>query len=362
MYNEPETLLIVDDDEVNRSILRQIFSPHYTVEEAENGIKGLQSIQNSPEKYCAVLLDLLMPEMGGMEVLEVLHGQVLTERIPVFIITAETRGDVIKEAYRLGVMDVISKPILSYMVLKRVNSVVELFRAKHRLSDKVIDQQWELFDQSRKIAELNKGMIEALATAIEFRSNESGNHVRHIYGITKFVLENTEFGSGLSRDSIEEIAQASILHDVGKIAIPDAILNKPGKLTAEEFEIMKEHTVQGGLLLQKIPQLQGNNIYTYAYDIAVHHHERWDGRGYPEGLRGAEISIWAQVVSLADVYDALTCKRVYKNAFPREKVIHMIKGGECGSFNPDLLNAFFEVEDEIAKMYEGNKEGEHTNE
>ena len=150
---------------------------------------------------------------------------------------------------------------------------------------------------------------------------------------------------------MEEIALAAILHDVGKIAVPDAILNKPGRLTAEEFEIMKTHTVQGAALLGRIPQLRGHRAYRYAVDIARHHHERWDGRGYPDGLRGEEISLWAQVVSLADVYDALSCKRVYKDAFPRERALEMIRDGECGVFNPELLRCFFEIEEELSRMY-----------
>lgn len=348
----PRTLLIVDDDEINREVLRNIFSAYYDVEEAPDGETGLRYMLKSADRYCALLLDLVMPGMGGMEVLEELCKTAIPDRVPVFIITAETNSSVTKEAYSLGVMDVINKPIVPYVVLKRVNSVVELYQARRRLSERVLRQQRELWEQAEQIDQLNQGMIEALATAIEFRNVESGDHVRHIYSITKYVLEHTQMGRGLDADSIEQIALASILHDVGKIAIPDAILNKPGRLTPDEYEIMKEHSAQGGLLIERIPQLKQNGIYQYAYDIARHHHERWDGKGYPDGLKGEEISVWAQVVSLADVYDALTCSRVYKQAFPREKVISMIKGGECGTFNPELLENFFQVEPQIAKIYE----------
>ena len=195
-------------------------------------------------------------------------------------------------------------------------------------------------------------MIEALSTAIEFRSEESGDHVRRIHDMTKYLLTYTELGQGLSRENIDYISLASIMHDVGKIAVPDAILNKPGKLTPEEMEIMKTHTVQGALLLERIPQLRTHGAYQYAYDIARHHHERWDGRGYPDGLKGNEISIWAQIVSLADVYDALSCKRVYKDAFSRETVLEMIRDGQCGVFNPRLLECFFAVEERLSGMYQ----------
>ena len=249
-------------------------------------------------------------------------------------------------------MDVISKPVVPYVVQRRVQSVIELFQARRQLSRTVESQRERLLRQAEEIIALNQGMVEALATAIEFRSEESGDHVRRIHDITKCLLSETALGRDLESEAIEEIALASILHDVGKIAVPDAILNKPGRLTAEEFEIMKTHTVQGAALLDRIPQLRRHRAYRYAVDIARHHHERWDGKGYPDGLKGDEISLWAQVVSLADVYDALSCKRVYKDAFPRERVLEMIRDGECGTFNPELLRCFFEVEEKLSGLYQ----------
>ena len=351
---ESERILIVDDDEINRGILDNLFAPFYSVEEAENGKTGLEKILLEPERFCAVLLDVVMPEMDGLEVLRRLQKAGLLEKIPVFLITAEASDSTMRQAYQMGVMDVISKPVVPYVVLRRVNSVVELFRARKRLGNVVEQQQSELLLQAQKIIELNQGMIESLSAAIEFRNGESGEHVRRIHDITKFLLVNTELGHDLSPESIDQIALASVMHDVGKIAIPDAILNKPGRLTPEEFEIMKTHTTQGALLLEKIPQLRETGAYQYACDIALHHHERWDGRGYPDGLKGDEISVWAQIVSLADVYDALSCKRVYKNAFPREQVLKMIRDGECGAFNPRLLENFFSVESALHGLYERN--------
>ena len=351
-HSSPNTLLIVDDDAINRGILEAIFSPAYAIKEAEDGKKGLNMILAQPEQFCAVLLDVMMPEMDGIQVLRRLKEEGLPDKLPVFLITAEATGNVMKEAYQLGVMDVISKPVVPYVVLRRVHSVIELFQARRRLSNMVESQQAELLAQAEKIIELNQGMIEALSTAIEFRSEESGDHVRRIHDMTKYLLTHTELGQGLSRENIDYISLASIMHDVGKIAVPDAILNKPGKLTPEEMEIMKTHTVQGALLLERIPQLRTHGAYQYAYDIARHHHERWDGRGYPDGLKGNEISIWAQIVSLADVYDALSCKRVYKDAFSRETVLEMIRDGQCGVFNPRLLECFFAVEERLSGMYQ----------
>ena len=353
-----ETILIVDDDGINRAILEQIFSSGYAVREAADGREGLRALLEGPEDFCAVLLDVMMPEMDGLEVLRQLRREELPDRVPVFLITADASDAVLREAYGLGVMDVISKPVVPYVVKRRVESVIELFRARRKLSRTVesqqarlLEQQGLLLSQARRMVRLSQGMVESLATAIEFRSEESGDHVRRISAITRRLLTGTELGKGLSRTDVRQIALGSILHDVGKIAVPDAILNKPGKLTPEEFEIMKTHTVQGAALLERIPQLREHPVYHYAVDIARHHHERWDGRGYPDGLKGKEISLPAQVVSLADVYDALSCKRVYKDAFPRARVVEMIRDGACGVFNPRLLDCFFSVEEELSRLY-----------
>ena len=346
----PGSLLIVDDDAINRAILENLFAPFYPIEEAEDGDEGLARILARPERFCAVLLDVVMPRMSGLEVLERLRESALTEKLPVFLITAEASDENMRRAYDLGVMDVISKPVVPYIVLKRVQSVIELFQARKRLRRTVKSQQTELLAQAEKIIRLNQGMIEALSTAIEFRSEESGDHVRRIHDITWNLLTYTPLGDGLDDEAIHQIALASIMHDVGKIAIPDAILNKPGKLTTEEYAIMKTHTTQGALLLERIPQLRETGLYAYAADIARHHHERWDGRGYPDGLRGDEISVWAQAVSLADVYDALINKRVYKAAFSRERALEMIRNGDCGVFGPRLLDCFFAVEERLFSL------------
>ena len=345
-------LLIVDDEEINRLILSNLFEGIYEVDEAVDGREALDMIEADPARYIAVLLDVMMPVLDGIEVLKRLAPTGYMERVPVFLITAERGNAVMEEAYSLGVMDFIGKPIVPYAVIKRVQSVVELFEARKRLSLTVEDQRLQLLERAEQIIELNRGMIESLSAAIEFRDGESGDHVQRIHDITKLMLTQTHLGEGLSSEDIDDIALAAIMHDVGKIAIPDAILCKPGRLTPEEFEIMKTHTVQGAELLARIPQMRGTGAYRYAIDIARHHHERWDGRGYPDGLAGDQISIWAQVVSLADVYDALTNKRVYKAAFTREESLRMIRDGECGTFNPELLACFFEVEPQICALYE----------
>ena len=346
------TILIVDDDPINRKVLGKIFSAHYRVEEAENGRIGVDKLLAGPRYYCAVLLDVIMPELSGIDVVRYLKARELLDKIPVFLITAEQNADVVREAYQLGVMDVIQKPVIPYVVLRRVESVIELFEARKHLSNVVESQSLTLLEQAEKIIQLNQGLIEALATAIEFRDQESGGHVQRICSITRTILQNTDFCTGLNEEEIENIALASIMHDVGKITIPDAVLTKPGKLTAEEYDIMKQHTVNGVNILEHVPQLRDTGIYDYACDIARHHHERWDGRGYPDGLAGEQITPWSQVVALADVYDALSCRRVYKPPIPRPKVLEMIQTGQCGLFNPKLLESFLTVEDQLYKLYE----------
>ena len=243
------------------------------------------------------------------------------------------------EGYDLGAIDIIRKPFIPQFLKHRINDIVELYRHRNELQEVVAEQV-------ERLSRLNQSMIETLATAIEFRDCESGEHVKRICGLTRVLMNkvsDTYPPYRLPNSQIEKIVTASILHDVGKISIPDAILNKPGRLTDDEFEVMKKHTLKGCELLQNIPNSMDEDIYNYSYDICRHHHERWDGRGYPDGLAGDQISIWAQVVAVADVYDALTSERVYKKAFTHEKAIDMIVRGECGTFNPKLIKSFQEV-------------------
>ena len=348
---DADTVIIIDDDQMDRALLGNIFKDKYKILEASGGMEGFNKILEKQDEICAVLLDVVMPQVSGIEILRKIHNENLLDKIPVFLITAEATDSVLRESYVLGVMDVIPKPFVSYVIEKRIASVIELFRARRRLSCTVDEQKSTISLQEEKITDLNRGMVEALSTAIEFRSVESGEHVRRIHDITKYMLENTELGKDFTPEQINLIALASIMHDVGKIAIPDYILNKPGRLTPEEYEIIKTHAAKGGELLEKIPQLKAHESFKYAYDIARHHHERWDGKGYPDGLKGNEIPVYTQVVSIADVYDALISRRVYKDPLAVSTAWDMISSGECGAFNPQLLDSFFLVERDLRKLY-----------
>ncbi len=330
-----ETILIVDDIELNRAILKEIFGEDYEMLEASSGMQALEMIHAHPE-ISAVLLDLVMPEINGLGVLAELNKNGKIENLPVFLITAENDRDMLAEGYRLGAVDVITKPFMAHFLKCRISNIIELYEHRNQLERKVAEQV-------ERLEYYNKSMVETLATIIEFRDCESGEHVKRICGLTGLIM--TEVSDRypeyhLPKAEIDKIVTSSVLHDVGKISTPDSILNKPGRLTSEEFEIMKQHTVKGCEILQKIPNIMDQGIYNYSYDICRHHHERWDGRGYPDGLCGDEISIWAQVVSVADVYDALTSERVYKAAFSHDTAMKMIRNNECGVFNPKVLSAF----------------------
>lgn len=344
---EKKDILIVDDMEINRAILCQIFADRNRTLEAENGQEAIQILERQGKNIAAVLLDIVMPVMDGFQVMEKMGEMGLMDKIPVFLITANTSEESMSRGYRLGAMDIIEKPIVPYFVRRRVESVMELFAARERLSHVVELQGQKLRRQEQEIADLNYSIIESLSTAIEFRSGESGEHVKRIRHLTELLLEELRKTGKKEYDfsdrEIQEISQASILHDVGKIAISDLILNKPGKLTAEEFETMKTHTIMGCQVLEQIPKHKNNQLYQYAYDICRHHHERWDGRGYPDGLKGSKITVWSQVVSVADVFDALTNKRVYKPSIPVGEALEMIFKGECGAFNPEVLDSLERV-------------------
>lgn len=349
---KPNTMLIVDDDEMNCDILTSIFDEQHKVVTAHNGLVALDELSRHGNEVCAILLDVQMPEMDGLSMLEKLAENELPDQIPVFLITGETRYEKIKRAYELGVMDVISKPFAPAIVEKRVHSVMELFAARNHFKEVVDQQTEELREQNTKLKDLNAGMIEALATATEFRSGESGEHVRRIHDITRMFLMESPLHELYEQEEIDHISNASILHDVGKISIPDAILNKPGKFTDEEFIIMKEHTINGDKLLTQIEQLRDLPYYEYAKTIARNHHERWDGKGYPDKLQGNDIPLCAQIVSIADVYDALVSTRVYKPPFTHVQTVKMICDGQCGAFNPLLLEYFKMIEPKIKQLYQ----------
>ncbi|MDR1246615.1 MAG: response regulator [Clostridiales Family XIII bacterium] len=343
MSAERRNILIVDDIELNRDILYELFHDQYNVLEAENGQAALDLIAEYGQTIAIVLLDIVMPVLDGFGVLKNMILDKSIETIPVIMITAESDEEKALMGYSMGVVDIINKPFNPDIVRRRVQNTVDLFLHKFYLEDMVERQTKALELQNEQLKMSNTFVIDALSTAVEFRDHESGQHIIRIRALTKILLEtlsdlNEKYR--LPPEEINDIASASAMHDIGKIAISDLVLLKPGRLTSEEFTIMKTHTTEGCAILESINFTGNLTYYKYCYDICRHHHERWDGRGYPDGLAGDEIPLWAQVVSLADVYDALTSDRVYKPAIEHDVAVKMIVDGECGVFNPELLASF----------------------
>lgn len=337
-----QRILIVDDEEVNRAILGEMFREEYDICEATNGQEAISQIQDNQD-IVLILLDIIMPVMDGFKVLDYMKEKDLLEKIPVVLITSESVGDSEGRAYTYGVADVMHKPFYPRIVKRRSKNIIELYQNKHNMELRLKQQEEEIRAQEKEIRETNEFLIDSLSSVVEFRSAETGEHTRRIKYFTRIMLKYLKeyFPKyGLTDALIDEITRASALHDIGKIGIPDSILLKPGRLTTEEFEVMKTHTTIGCDILEKFYGNQTGSFYRHSYDICRYHHERWDGNGYPDHLVGEEIPLSAQVVAIADVYDALVSPRVYKSVYANNIAFDMIMNGECGQFSPDMLECF----------------------
>ena len=344
MIPEKQKILIVDDSEMNRAILTGILDDGYDFLEAENGLQALDVLR-AHRDISLVLLDIVMPELDGFGVLSVMGEQHWIDQTPVIMISAESDSMLVERAYQLGATDYISRPFDKSVVRRRVINTLMLYGKQKHLMRMITEQVY-------RREKSNRLMTGILSHIVEFRNAESGPHVQHIQTVSELLLRQLARKTDrytLTEDDIALISTASALHDIGKISIPDSILNKPGKLTAEEFEIVKTHAAVGASILQNLPMTQDEPLIQVAYQICRWHHERYDGHGYPDGLVGDQIPITAQVVSLADVYDALTGERCYKKAYPHETAVRMIQNGECGVFNPLLIECLLDIQDQLQR-------------
>ncbi len=340
---ERETVLIVDDSEMNRAILTEMLQDDFDILEAESGEACIQILQERRNGISLVLLDIVMPGMDGFEVLGYMTRAGMMDTLPVIMISSEDSQAVVRRAYDMGASDYISRPFDAQIVYRRVMNTIMLYAKQRRLLSMLTDQ---IYEKEKN----NRIMISILSQVMGFRNSESAAHILHINIITSMLLERLIQKTDryhLDWNQCLQIATASALHDIGKIGIPDEILNKPGRLTSEEYEIMKQHSMIGAEMLDKLDIYRDEELVRIAYDICRGHHERYDGKGYPDGLKGDEIPISAQVVSLADVYDALTSARVYKPAYSHEEAIRMILNGECGVFNPLLMDCLGDIADRL---------------
>ena len=336
-------ILLVDDSKMNRMILKEILGGDYSILEAENGQECLEKMQAEAGNIALVLLDINMPLMDGFEVLKAMNANHTIEDTPVIMISSEDSDAAIRRSYELGASDYVNRPFDARIVYRRVTNTIKLYAKQRRLVQMVSDQ-------IRARENNTDTLVGVLSHIVEFRNGESGAHVRHIRIITEMLLHRLlEISSNYSITAEQQdlIPLASALHDIGKIGIDEKILNKPGKLTPEEFKVIQTHSMLGAKMLHDLDGFAEQPLLQTAYEIARWHHERWDGRGYPDGLKGDEIPISAQLVSLADVYDALTSERCYKKAFSHEKAVQMILNGECGAFNPLLLQCLTDIQADL---------------
>jgi putative two-component system response regulator len=349
-----DTILIADDAELNREMIKFIFEEQYVIVEAVDGQDAIDKIRENSEKLCIIFLDLMMPRKSGLDVLQYMKNNGYINEIPVIMITGESTDESDEKAYEYGASDIIYKPFAPNVVMRRAKNLMELYEHRISIEVELENRTKELVESQKKLEQNNEFLINALSSVVEFRSLESGEHINRVRYFTKLFLKYImQFYPkyGITEKQAQLIVSASALHDIGKIAIPDSILLKPGRLTASEFEEMKKHTIYGCEILDKFKQ-EDNEFFRYCYDICRYHHERYDGNGYPDKLKGNQIPIWAQVVSIVDVFDALVSKRVYKQAYPVQEAEAMIMRGECGVFSPDLLDCFKLAKQELRHAIE----------
>ena len=336
-------ILIVDDSEMNREILSAILGDEFEILEAENGEECISIIRKYGTSISLVLLDIVMPVMDGFEVLEFLNKYQWIDDIPVIMISSEDSATSVKKAYAMGVSDYINRPFDAEVVHRRVFNTIKLYAKQRKLIALITNQVYEKEKN-------NRILIEILSQIVEFRNGESGRHVLNVNILTGILLEQLVQVTDKYNVSWSDrlmITTAASLHDIGKIGIDDKILNKAGKLTPEETEIVREHTVIGASMLENMEIFKDEEFVKIAYQICRWHHERYDGKGYPDGLKGDDIPLSAQVVALADVYDALVSRRVYKKKYTHREAMRMILNGECGAFNPILLKCLVEAQEKV---------------
>ena len=354
---ERKKLLIADDSEMNRAILANMLAQDFEIVEATNGLEVIKALRTYQNDFSALLLDIVMPEMDGFQVLAEMNRRGWIDSVPVIMISAETANSCIDQAFDLGASDFISRPFAAGVVRRRIINTLLLHAKKQQLLDVVTNRY--LHEEKN-----NEAVIAILDYSLELRCGEGGTHMTGVGHLTRLLLRALLKKTGryeLDPNDLEAVGMAAGLHDIGKVQIPEAILKKPGKLTAEEFEIVKKHTTLGAQLIEQLPGFQNEKVVKYAIEICRRHHERWNGEGYPDGLIGDECPIAAQAAAVADAYDALVSRRSYKDAFSHERALQMIHNGECGSFNPLLLECLDEVSETIVRENAAKGAGQNPN-
>lgn len=341
--SQREMILVVDDEEISRDLLKQIFEREYTVITAKDGKEAIIEIGRHINELSIILLDLVMPVFNGYQVLQVLKTKKIIERIPVVIFTAQYSAKVDISCYTMGASAVIVKPYVAKVVELQVKNIIERNKKAAMLESRIGGYEEELLQQQKKLDEFYDKLLDAISNVVEFRDMASKSHIRNVKGLTKIMTENYRQlypEAGLTDRRAEAIVRASVVHDIGKVAVPDNILLKPSQLTEIEKEVMMSHTTRGCEILELLKDVQDQEQFQASYEICRHHHERYDGKGYPDGLKGDEIPISAAIVALVDTYEALISERVYKKRSDKETAYKKILEGEGKAFSPQLVRCF----------------------
>ncbi len=359
-------ILIVDDMKFNRQVLKGFLDEEYEILEAENGREAMDIIEEKRGEIAAVLLDIVMPEMDGVTVLKLLNEKQYIGDFPILVVTSEQDVNLVGQCFDYGISDFIRKPVNTDFVKQRVENLVDLYMEKNDFKDKIARQtltlqnQYKLLQQqASQLRNSNEKIIDILGTVVEYRNSEKQTHILRVKDFTRIMgtyMMRLYPEYGLTEESVKVIAHVSALHDVGKVMIKDAILLKPGKLTAEEFEYVKSHSLRGYEIINSIAEGWDEEYAQYAREITRSHHEKYDGAGYPDGLREDEIPISAQLVSIADCFESLISESVYKGAIPFEEAFAMILQGECGVFSYKLLECFRQAKEELKTCAESYKD------
>ena len=336
---ERNTILIIDDVEINHAILGQMFEKEYQIADGMNGLEGIQYIDQHQNDIAMVLLDVQMPVLNGYQVMEYMREQGYMEQIPVILITSDGDGDAMERGYALGATDVVKKPFEAKIVIQRVYNVIELYRHKNHLEEMVQMQTVELNRQNEKLRRQNEGMLEIIREIITYRNMESDQHIRYVEGYTEILARKYAVlypRSKMTEKKIAYIVQAAGMHDLGKIIMPDLLIKRQGRLLPEEIEYLKEHTIKGSDIIKVMSEFQTGALYRISYNVCKYHHEKYDGSGFPKGLSGDKIPIEAQIVGLADMYDALIHVTTNKDSYTKDQAVRMLLDGECGELSPRM--------------------------
>ena len=340
-------ILVVDDDKTNLTLAQNILVPHYRIAASNSGQAALKYLEG--HRPDLILLDINMPDMDGFEVMEYLQQKEETKTIPVIFLTADNLAETEVKGFRMGAMDFVTKPFVPDILRSRVDKTIELAQYRHNLETMVKEQAQKIIEDARRISSIQDSVIVGMANLIESRDGSTGKHVKNTQMYVRLIADELHsrklFPLELTEEYIEDLCKAAPLHDVGKIKVPDSILQKPGKLTPEEYDAMKMHTTYSRKIIKTIiGDVEDEHYVQIVENIAMYHHERWDGTGYPTGLTGDSIPLEARIMAVADVFDALYEERVYKPPIrPIERIMQIMSEGRGTQFDPVIIDVFMEM-------------------